>query len=41
LHSFLCEVVSTFLRRLFDVGDLPVLSFGNICVLNAERLSGL
>jgi len=31
LHSFL----SAFLSKMFDVGDLPVLTFGN-CVLKAE-----
>jgi len=30
-----CIIVSTFLSKMFDVGDLPVLTFGN-CVLKAE-----
>jgi len=30
-------LVSTFLSKMFDVGDLPVLTFGN-CVLMAEWL---
>jgi len=33
--------VSTFLSTMSDVGDLPVLTFGNYCVLKAELLSGL
>ena len=32
--------MSTFLSKMFDVGDLPVLTFGN-WVLKAEWLSGL
>jgi len=38
LHSFLCP--HFWARCLFNVGDLPVLTFGN-CVLKAEKLSGL
>jgi len=46
-HTVLCCIVSNymvsaFLSKMFDVGDLPVglLTFGN-CVLKAEWLSGL
>jgi len=40
-HSYQLQfLVSTFLSKMFDVGDLPVLTLGN-CVLKIEWLSGL
>ena len=39
-HSSQLHLVSAFLSKILDVGDLLVLTFGN-CALKAEWLSGL